>query len=104
GGPRPVHRQRDRPPGLRGRRGRPLHQHGHRRAGRLRRRRDRLGAVPGLGAPMSSATLFAVTNPATEAVIERLPAATEADADAAVERAAAAFEGWGGGAPGGEGG
>ncbi|HEX3200372.1 MAG TPA: aldehyde dehydrogenase family protein [Actinomycetes bacterium] len=43
---------------------------------------------------MSSTTLFAVTNPATEAVIERLPAATEADADAAVERAAAAFEGW----------
>ncbi|MFL6295850.1 MAG: aldehyde dehydrogenase family protein [Actinomycetes bacterium] len=43
---------------------------------------------------MSSTTLFAVTNPATEAVIERLPAATDADADAAVERAAAAFEGW----------
>jgi acyl-CoA reductase-like NAD-dependent aldehyde dehydrogenase len=42
----------------------------------------------------STTTLFAVTNPATEAVIERLPAATEADADAAVERAAAAFEGW----------
>jgi glutamine synthetase len=56
-GPRPVRRQRSRPPGLRGRRGRPLHQHGHRRAGRLRRRRDRLGAVPGLRAPV---TLFEV--------------------------------------------
>jgi hypothetical protein len=45
---------------------------------------DRLPAGP----------LFEVRDPATEDVIERVPAATEEDADAAVERAAAAFEGW----------
>jgi acyl-CoA reductase-like NAD-dependent aldehyde dehydrogenase len=39
-------------------------------------------------------TLFDVRDPATEDVIERVPVATPADADAAVERAAAAFEGW----------
>jgi acyl-CoA reductase-like NAD-dependent aldehyde dehydrogenase len=38
--------------------------------------------------------LLEVRDPATEAVIERLEPATEADADAAVERAAAAFEAW----------
>jgi acyl-CoA reductase-like NAD-dependent aldehyde dehydrogenase len=38
--------------------------------------------------------LFEVRDPATEDVIERVPAATAADADAAVARAAAAFEGW----------
>jgi acyl-CoA reductase-like NAD-dependent aldehyde dehydrogenase len=38
--------------------------------------------------------LFEVRDPATEDVIERVPAATAEDADAAVERAAAAFEGW----------
>jgi acyl-CoA reductase-like NAD-dependent aldehyde dehydrogenase len=38
--------------------------------------------------------LFEVRDPATEAVIERLAGATAADADAAVERAAAAFEDW----------
>jgi acyl-CoA reductase-like NAD-dependent aldehyde dehydrogenase len=41
-----------------------------------------------------ASTLFAVRDPATEEVIERVPAATPADADAAVARAAAAFEGW----------
>jgi acyl-CoA reductase-like NAD-dependent aldehyde dehydrogenase len=45
---------------------------------------DRLPAGP----------LFDVRDPATEDVIERVPAATVDDADAAVERAAAAFEGW----------
>src|SRR4029453_18181642 len=112
-GPRPLRRQRDPPPGLRARRGRPLHQHGHRRAGRLQRRGHRLGAVPGLRAPVSqpegasrarfvgeapahlpAGPLFATRDPAPEAVIERLEAATAADADAAVERAAAAFETW----------
>ncbi|HZB57849.1 MAG TPA: aldehyde dehydrogenase family protein, partial [Actinomycetota bacterium] len=39
-------------------------------------------------------SLFEVVDPATEAVIERLPSATADDADAAVARAAAAFEGW----------
>ena len=39
-------------------------------------------------------TVFEVRDPATEAVIERLEAATALDADAAVARAAAAFEGW----------
>jgi acyl-CoA reductase-like NAD-dependent aldehyde dehydrogenase len=38
--------------------------------------------------------LLDVRDPATEDVIRRVPAATAADADAAVERAAAAFEGW----------
>ena len=90
GGPRPVRRQRGRPPGVRRRRGRPLHQHGHRRAGRVRRRRHRLGAVRGF----ERLSLFEVGDPATEAVIERLEAATEGDADAAVARARAAFEGW----------
>ena len=39
-------------------------------------------------------TVFEVRDPATEAVIERLESATADDADAAVERAAAAFAGW----------
>ena len=39
-------------------------------------------------------SLFEVRDPATEEVIERLEAATADDADAAVARAAAAFEGW----------
>ena len=39
-------------------------------------------------------SLFEVVDPATEAVIERLPSATAEDADAAVARAGAAFEGW----------
>jgi acyl-CoA reductase-like NAD-dependent aldehyde dehydrogenase len=38
--------------------------------------------------------IFEVRDPATEDLIERVPAATPTDADAAVERAAAAFEGW----------
>jgi acyl-CoA reductase-like NAD-dependent aldehyde dehydrogenase len=38
--------------------------------------------------------MFEVRDPATEDVIERVPAATPEDADAAVERAAAAFDGW----------
>jgi len=38
--------------------------------------------------------MFEIRDPATEDVIERVPAATLADADAAVARAAAAFEGW----------
>ena len=38
--------------------------------------------------------LFEVRDPATEDVIERVPTATPAGADAAVQRAAAAFEGW----------
>jgi betaine-aldehyde dehydrogenase len=38
--------------------------------------------------------MIEVVDPATEEVIERLPAATAEDADAAVARAAAAFEGW----------
>ncbi|HEU4399311.1 MAG TPA: aldehyde dehydrogenase family protein [Actinomycetota bacterium] len=38
--------------------------------------------------------MFDVRDPATEDVIERVPASTPADADAAVERAADAFEGW----------
>jgi acyl-CoA reductase-like NAD-dependent aldehyde dehydrogenase len=40
---------------------------------------------------VTGAAAFEVRDPATEAVIERVPAA---DADAAVERAAAAFDGW----------
>jgi len=47
---------------------------------------------------MTSST-FEVRNPATGAVIERVQAATVEDADAAVERAAAAFERWRGVAP-----
>jgi acyl-CoA reductase-like NAD-dependent aldehyde dehydrogenase len=39
-------------------------------------------------------TLLEVRDPATETVIARLEAATAADADHAVARAAAAFEGW----------
>jgi hypothetical protein len=39
-------------------------------------------------------SLLEVRDPATETVIARLEAATATDADAAVERAAAAFEGW----------
>jgi betaine-aldehyde dehydrogenase len=38
--------------------------------------------------------LYEVRDPATEDVIGRVPAATPTDADAAVERAAAAFDGW----------
>ena len=43
---------------------------------------------------MTPAATFEVRNPATEAVIERVLAATAEDVDAAVERAAAAFERW----------
>ena len=39
-------------------------------------------------------TVLEVRDPATEAVIERLEPATAEDADAAVARAVAAFEGW----------
>jgi acyl-CoA reductase-like NAD-dependent aldehyde dehydrogenase len=46
------------------------------------------------------AGLLEVRDPATESVIERLTAATADDTDAAVERAAAAFEGWRAVAPG----
>jgi acyl-CoA reductase-like NAD-dependent aldehyde dehydrogenase len=56
------------------------------------RSRHGTGTADGV-APMSAAT-FEVRNPATEAVIERVRAATAEDADAAVERAAAAFERW----------
>ena len=45
----------DRPGGVRRRRGRPLHEHGRRRAGRLRRRGHRLGAAPRLRADVSGA-------------------------------------------------
>jgi len=44
--------------------------------------------------PLPAGPLFEVRDPATEDVIERVPASTPADADAAVERAADAFEGW----------
>jgi acyl-CoA reductase-like NAD-dependent aldehyde dehydrogenase len=43
---------------------------------------------------VSTESVFDVRDPATEDVIERVPAATPEDADAAVERAAAAFGGW----------
>jgi acyl-CoA reductase-like NAD-dependent aldehyde dehydrogenase len=43
---------------------------------------------------VTGAATIEVRDPASEAVIERLPAATAGDADAAVERAAAAFERW----------
>ena len=46
-------RQRLRAPYIRRRRGRPLRQHGRRRAGRLRRGGHRLGAVPGVRAVVS---------------------------------------------------
>jgi acyl-CoA reductase-like NAD-dependent aldehyde dehydrogenase len=63
---------------------------------------DPSGPVGGPRAPSAGAgpdrppagPLFEVRDPATEAVIERVPAAGAGDADAAVERAAAAFEGW----------
>jgi acyl-CoA reductase-like NAD-dependent aldehyde dehydrogenase len=44
--------------------------------------------------PAGTPPLFEVRDPATEAVIERLRAATDDDADAAVKRASSAFEGW----------
>jgi acyl-CoA reductase-like NAD-dependent aldehyde dehydrogenase len=61
--------------------------------------------TPPVGAPGAPSTgagpdhlpagpLYEVRDPATEGVIERVPAATATDADAAVERAAAAFAGW----------
>ncbi len=57
--------------------------------------KNRPTGAPLRGSPdPSGGALLEVRDPATEAVIERLPAATAADADAAVERAAAAFESW----------
>ncbi|HKP99722.1 MAG TPA: aldehyde dehydrogenase family protein, partial [Actinomycetes bacterium] len=47
-----------------------------------------------MSGPPAGTALFEVRDPATEAVIERLPAADADDADAAVARARAAFEGW----------
>src|SRR6266511_3625103 len=93
-GARRLRRQRGRPAGVRKRRGGALQREGQGRAGRVRHRRDRLGALPGVRADVNVSTTIAVRDPASEAVIERLQAATAADADAAVERAAAAFEGW----------
>jgi acyl-CoA reductase-like NAD-dependent aldehyde dehydrogenase len=48
---------------------------------------------------VTAAATIEVRNPANEAVIERIPAATADDTDRAVERAAAAFERWRGVAP-----
>jgi acyl-CoA reductase-like NAD-dependent aldehyde dehydrogenase len=48
---------------------------------------------------VTAAATIEVRDPANEAVIERLPAATADDTDRAVERAAAAFERWRGVAP-----
>ena len=53
-GPRPVAGQRFRAPYIRRRRGRPLRQHGRRRAGGLRRGGHRLGALPGVRAVVSA--------------------------------------------------
>ena len=53
GGPRALRRQRDGPRGVRRRRRRPLPQHGRRRARRLPRGGDRLGAHAGVRAPVS---------------------------------------------------
>ena len=67
----PVGGQRVRPRDVRRRRGRPLRQHGRGRAGRLRRGGHRLGAHPGVRAPVSElrSTLHDVVNPATEEVV-----------------------------------
>ena len=54
---------------------------------RVRGRRDRLGALPGVRAPVS----LTVVEPATEAVLAELPRAGAEEADAAVARAKAAL-------------
>ncbi len=98
-GRRAVGAQRDRQGGLRRRGRRPLPQHGARRDRRLRRRGHRLGAAPLLRTHVrprvsDQSAELQVRNPATEEVIATVPAATVADVDAAVARAARAQTAW----------
>ncbi|MHA7682485.1 aldehyde dehydrogenase [Cupriavidus sp. PET2-C1] len=50
--------------------------------------------IGGQERPAANGAVFERRNPLTDAVVSRAPAATLADADAAVEAAAAAFPGW----------
>src|SRR5215475_13206712 len=50
--------------------------------------------IGGSWTPSASETSIDVINPATEAVIDRVPAGSPADVDAAVEAAGAAFATW----------
>ncbi len=73
--------------------GRPLPQHGRRRARSVRSGGDRLGALPRVRAAVTRETLR-VIEPATEAVLASVPRAGVEEADAAVARAAAAYPAW----------
>ncbi len=99
GGRRAVGEQPDRQGRLRFRGGRPLPQHGARRAGCLRRRGHRLGAAPLLrtpvkGRPVTDPHQLLVRNPATEETVALVPAAGPQDVDAAVARAARVQPAW----------
>ena len=92
----------DRPGGARRRGRRPLHEHGRRRAGRLRRRRHRLGAAPRLRADVTRSsdapTPSSTRRPASPS--PRSPLASVEETDAAIERAHEAFPAWRDVAPG----
>src|SRR5581483_8177022 len=79
--------------------GRALRQLRPGRAGRLRRRGDRLGAAAllrtAIGVP-----LFTVINPATEEPVATVPQASVSQTDDAIARAAAAWPAWRAMAPG----
>src|SRR6185437_16078766 len=73
------------------------HRSGARLAGLGRMRQDavmRSNYIGGQWVPSASETSIDVVNPATEAVIDRVPAGAPADVDAAVEAALAAFGPW----------
>ena len=96
GGPRGVRDLASRPGDPRRRGRRPLHQHGRRRAGRLRRGGHRLGAAPRIREDVNvEHDVYTVINPATaHAGGRRTRWPPLADADAAIERAHAAFPAW----------
>ena len=88
--------------GVRRRRRRPLRQHGRRRARRLRRARDRLGAGPLLRADVRGHVMSITTliNPSTGSALREVPSTSVEETDAAIEHAQEAFTSWRAVAPG----
>ena len=86
------------PRGVRRRGRRPLHEHGRRRAGGVRRSSHRLGAPERIRATLS--TTFTVINPATEQPVVDVPLTDLAGTDAAIAAAHEAFQAWRDVAPG----
>ena len=86
------------PRGVRRRGRRPLHEHGRRRAGGVRRSSHRLGAPERIRATLT--TTFTVINPATEQPVVDVPHTDLAGTDAAIAASHEAFQTWRAVAPG----